>query len=161
MPVELYYEVDGDVQMARSLSRFGEGVKDMRPAFKQIMDAFFQIEKKQFESEGSYGSGGWESLSPNYEAWKSRNFPGASILQRTRRMVQSLTGETSDTVKVMNPKDFRVGTRVPYAGYHQTGTGRMPRRPVIELTESDKREWIKIVQRWLVNMAKQAGLRMR
>ena len=159
--VELYFEVEGDVQLARSFSRFGEGVEDMRPAFRQIMEAFFQIEKKQFASEGRYGSGGWESLSPTYALWKSRNFPGASILQRTRRMVLSLTGETSDTVKEMSPKNFRIGTKVPYAGYHQTGTSRMPRRPVIELTESDKREWIKIVQRWLVNMAKQAGLRMR
>jgi len=161
MPVELSFEVDGDVQLARSLSRFGAGVSDMRPAFHDIANLFWNIEKRQFDSEGAYGSGGWGALSPSYDAWKSHYFPGKPILQRTGRMMSSLIGMTSDTVKEINPKNFRIGTSVYYALFHQRGTSKMAARPVIQLTEADKREWVKVVQRWLVNMAKQVGLKLR
>jgi len=157
--LDITFEVAGDVQIARSLSRFGEGVKDMRPVFEEIAKLFFSIERRQFDSEGSYGSGRWAPLSPTYADWKERNFPGQPILQRSRRLMSSLIGVTSDTVKETSPMSFRIGTSVPYAIYHQEGTGRMPMRKVIDLTESDKREWTKVVQRWLVDIAKKAGLR--
>ena len=159
--IDLYFEVDGDVQLARSLSRFSEGVKDMRPAFNQIVNFFWQIERKQFDSEGSYGSGGWAPLSEPYATFKAKNFGNKGILQRSGRMMQSLIGDTADTVKEMSPMKFRVGTKVPYAIYHYEGTKNMVARKQIQLTESDKTEWVKIVQRWLVNMAKEAGLQCR
>jgi len=157
--VEVYFEIDGDVQLARALSRFGDNVKDLRPAFWDITKLFWDIEKQQFNTEGGYGSGGWKGLSPNYEAWKARNYPGKPILQRTGRMMSSLTGQTGDTIKELNPMSLRLGTSVNYAIYHQEGTSRgLPKRKPIQLTEQDKRNWVKTIQRWLVNMAKEAGL---
>lgn len=156
--IDLTFEVSGDKQLVRSLSRFGDDLKDMRPAFNEIIKLFQRIEKKQFDSEGSHGSGGWPDLNATYALWKSKNFPGKPILQRTQRLVFSLVKDTQDTVKVMKPMEFRMGTKVPYAIYHQEGTGRMPKRKVIDLSEEDKREWVKTIQRWLVNMAKQEGL---
>jgi phage gpG-like protein len=158
MAVEVYFEVDGEVQLARALSRFGENVKDLRPAFNQISSLFYNIEKKQFTSEGSYGSGGWKALSPKYAEWKARNYPGKPILQRSGRMMSSLTGQTGDTVREMGPLWLRLGTSVYYAFFHQRGTKYMPKRKPIELTEIDKRNWVKAVQRFLVNMAREKGL---
>lgn len=159
MAVEVYFEIDGDVQLARSISRFSENVKDLRPAFWNITKLFWNIEKQQFDTEGGHGSGGWQALSPKYEEWKARNYPGKPILQRSGRLMQSLTGQTGDTVKQMEPLLLRLGTSVEYAIYHQQGTSRgLPKRKPIELTESDKQAWVKEIQRWLVNMAKETGL---
>lgn len=158
MVIELTFDVAGDRQLSRSLSRFGDSVKDLSPAFREIAKNFHEIEKKQFASQGGYGSGGWAPLSPTYAEWKARHYPGAPILRRTGRLLSSLIGKTQDTIEEIGKHDLSLGTSVPYSIFHQKGRG-VPRRPVIELTEKDKSNWMKIIQKWLVDQARKAGLR--
>lgn len=153
--ISLKFEIDGDTQVARALSRFGDEIKDLRPAFREIAKNFKQIEARQFATEGR---GGWPQLSPNYAAWKMTNFPGTTILRATGLLLASLTGG-SQYVERMDRMNLVLGTQVSYAIYHQRGVdGRMPQRRVIDLTESDKMGWMKILQRFAVNQAKKAGL---
>ena len=74
------FEVAGDEQLKRSFSRFGEQAKDLSEPFREIVKDFHKIEKRQFESEGSYGSGGWQPLSPRYAAWKAKKHPGRPLM---------------------------------------------------------------------------------
>lgn len=153
------FEVEGDVQMARGFSRFAEGVKDLRPAFREIEKSFREIERKQFQSVGMYGSGGWVPLSPTYAEWKAARFPGRPILQLTGALMRSLTGRTPDSITEIERLALAIGTRLKYAVYHQKGTPRMPARPIIRLTEEDKRQWTKIFHRFLADQARKAGLK--
>lgn len=153
------FEVAGDVQMARGFSRFAEGIKDLRPAFREIERSFREIEKRQFQSEGRYGSGGWAPLSPTYAEWKAERFPGRTILQLTGALMGSLVGKTSESVTEIERLSLAIGTRLKYAIWHQKGTPRMPARSIIRLTEEDKRQWMKILHRFLVDQAKKAGLK--
>lgn len=147
----LSFEVEGEEQLKRAFSRFGEYAQDLRDEFKEIARDFHEtVEQKQFATEGAYGAGGWAPLSPGYAAWKGKNYPGMPILQLTGRLMESLTGKTSDTIEEIGRQDFRLGTKAPYAIYHQKGTGRMPARPIIKLTEDDKRRWTKIIHIGLV-----------
>lgn len=155
------FTVHGDKQLSRSLSRFGEGAKDMRPAFRLIAKSFRAIEKKQFDSGGSYGSGGWAPLSLSYAEWKELNFPGMGLLQRTGALMASLVGKTDDSIEEIEKLTMSIGTKLNYALYHQLGTPTMPARPIIELTEDDKRGWMKIIHRSLVGKAKKEGLSTR
>jgi phage gpG-like protein len=41
-----------------------------------------------------------------------------------------------------------MGTNVPYARYHQTGTHRMPRRQPVSLNEQMRRDMVKTLQRF-------------
>lgn len=152
------FTVAGDKQLVRSLSRFGEDVKDLRPAFRLIAASFREIERKQFESQGTYGAGGWVSLSPSYAEWKELNYPGRQILQLTGALMASLVGKTSDSIEEIEKLVMAIGSKLNYALFHQTGTGRMPARPVIKLTEEDKRGWMKILHKFLVSEAKREGL---
>lgn len=93
-------------------------------------------------------------MSPKYAEQKERDYPGRQILVRTGKLKASLTGKTVDTIRIIHPLQMALGTTIPYAGYHQRGTPTMPRRPVVELTEQDKRSWTKIIQRFLVEEAK-------
>ena len=161
-PFVFSLDIAGDKQLQRGLSRFGEDVKDLREPFREIVKDFHEIERKQFDSEGGYGSGGWKALAPSTLKQKERaGFP-TTIMVRTGKLKESLISKTGDTVEEVRPLELRVGTEVSYAIYHQSTTPRtkLPRRPLIDLTEADKKRWMKIFQRYLVKEMKKefAGL---
>ena len=147
-------QIDGDVQLARRLSRVSAGVRDFRPAWEQIVSQVERIEEEQFSSQGAHGSGGWQPLSPAYAAWKARNFGGGGILVRTGRLRSSLTRRNPDSIREVRPLELRFGTRVPYAAFHQRGTRALPERKPIELSEGDRREIVRTLQRYLVGLAR-------
>jgi phage gpG-like protein len=63
----------------------------------------------------------WARLSPGYEKWKNKAYPGQPILRAT--------GKMQDTARIRPyQQGFRVNT-TPYGGYHQFGTSKMPARP--------------------------------
>jgi phage gpG-like protein len=49
---------------------------------------------------------------------------------------------------------MEVGTVVNFAIYHQKGTSKMPARPLIQLTDEDKKRWVKYIQKYLVKQAR-------
>lgn len=142
----LSFEVAGDTQIRRGFSRFTDGVKDLREPFEEIAKDFAQIETKQFDTQGSYGSGGWKDLSPRYEKRKK----GGSILVKTGLLRGSLLGGNPWSIRVINPLELRLGTKLHYGIYHQTGTRKMPARPPIQLTDADKSRWTKFIHKYLV-----------
>lgn len=155
----LTFEVMGEVQLSRGLSRFAEDVKDLREPFREIIQQLYDIERQQFDTEGGRAES-WQPLAPSTVERKERGGFGSKILVRTEAMESSLTGQTTDTRVEVQPLLMRFGTKVPYAGYHQTGTTHMPARPVIKLIESDKLAIMKTLHRYLVKQAKKefAGL---
>jgi len=150
MPFTLTFEIAGEEQIKRSFSRFADNVSNATEPFKEISEDFKKIEQKQFDSEGSYGGQGWAKLSTNYAEWKAKNYPGAKILVQSGLMKGSLMGENPYYLENIQPLYMEVGTRIPWAIYHQTGGGKLPQRKIINLTEADKTRWVKIFQAWLV-----------
>lgn len=141
--VRLRFAIDGDVQVSRVLDAATEAVSDLTPAWEQIAEDF------RAEEEERFGGGEWAPLSPAYAAWKARHFPGKGILRRTGRLYESLTGESQDSVADIEPLRLTLGTRTPYAVFHQRGTSRMPARPVIDLSPGFRRTAVRRVQRHL------------
>lgn len=137
----------GDVQLDRTLARFQARAVDARPAFEQISESFLRAERKQFASQGEYGSGGWRPLSPSYAAWKAKHYPGKGILVRTGELQKSLT--EGPQVKVIEPHLMIIGSAVDHGYYHQRGDGVPQRRPV-EIPASLRVRWVKIIQAYLV-----------
>ena len=156
MGFEFTFEVDGEDQVRRSFSRFADAIKDFSPAFKEIAEDFKEIEKRQFDTEGVYGSGGWRHLSPNYATWKHKYHPGKKILELSGLLKESLESENPYTIKEIQPQQMKLGTKINYAIYHQRGTLRMPARPVIKLTEADKDRWTKILHQYMVSESNKA-----
>jgi len=155
-------EIAGEVQMDRGIARFADGVTDYRPIWAMVEDDFYALEKRQFESEGAEGGDSWQPLSPAYAEWKEAHYPGMPILERTGNLQQSLTNPADpDAVCIEERKALTVGTRVPYAIYHQSLEPRtvLPRRPEIMLTEGFKRTVMHHVQQYLMQMATQCGFR--
>ena len=151
----LKFSIAGQDQVLRTFSRWTDALSDFSPALEKIADDFLELEASQFASEGKTGSGGWKALSPDYAAWKAINYPGAKILERDGWLRDSLTVKDAPfQVREISPTEAVLGTSVSYGIFHQTGTRKMPARPPIELSESDKTRWGKLVHEWLYAMAK-------
>lgn len=81
----------------------------------------------QFDTEGRWGGDPWAPLSGAYAARKARQHPGRGILVATGALrdasIRFTPVKTRDT--------FRAVIRSPIVQYHQSGTSRMPARPII------------------------------
>lgn len=87
---------------------------------------------KIFETEG-YGT--WPALSPDYAAWKARNFPGQTILRLTDAYFLGATqpgGPHNLILMAANLLTYGV-QGLDYPNFHEYGVGRLPARPVFEL----------------------------
>lgn len=154
--VEISIEVFGEKALNRELLRWGTRAQDASPAFVDIADLFYESEKKQFDSEGLWASGGWTPLKPatvsakvNHPSW------ALEILQRTGAMKESLTSHDGGySINVITPEFMEVGSKIPYGVYHQQpkgpGKGILPMRKPVELREQTKIEMVKILQAWIV-----------
>ena len=99
---------------------------------RQLEQAFYQTEAQQFNTQGGL-TGGWPPLKPRYQAWKDRNYPGLPMMVLTGRLRNSLISRSGETIFMADPQGLRIGTRVPYAMYHQFGTRTMQARPVVPM----------------------------
>lgn len=138
----------GETQLDRTLARFSDRARDARPAWEALADRFGALERAQFASEGRY-SGGWAPLSPRYGEWKAEHYPGLPILELSGDLKASLTSRPFG-VEIIEPGFMAIGSDVDYGRWHQEGTDRMPRRRPVEFPDSERRAWIKLLQRFIV-----------
>jgi phage gpG-like protein len=104
------------------------------PLKGRIQRAIRAMIRDQFTTQGGF-SGGWAHLSPSTLRAKAlRGTLGKGILRDSDRLYNSVAktrGITADTILEIQKYSLRYGTNVPYAIYHQLGTIRMPRRPIV------------------------------
>jgi phage gpG-like protein len=148
--------------MDRAIARFADGVSDFRPIWPVISDDFYALEKDQFKSEGAEGGEQWQELSEAYAGWKEVHYPGKPILQRSGDLYNSLTSANDpNAVMIAERRALTLGSKVPYAIYHQSPAPRkrLPRRPEIMITDKFRSDAMRNVQAMLVQMATNYGFR--
>ena len=148
MAVRIRLEFFGDVQLDRTLARVSAAASDLTPAWEVLAERFGRLERRQFAGEGAF-SGGWAPLSEDYREWKELHYPGKPILEREGDLKRSLTVRPFG-VEVITPERIVVGSDVDYGEWHQHGTDRMPRRRPVEFPEAERREWAKVIQRFII-----------
>ena len=154
--VTISIEVFGEAAISRELLRFGARAADASPAFEMIADMFYASEKKQFDTEGEWASGGWTPLAESTVQAKLKNSSWSDmILQRTKAMMESLTTSTSDfSSKHVSTDLLEIMSTVPYGVFHQQpngpGKGIIPMRKPVELPENIKVDMVKVLQQWIV-----------
>ena len=136
-------------QIDRELTSMSGRIDDMSVAMGDIFDYIRKVERKQFDSEGKYGSDGWKQLAPStIESKKAHNLD-PRILRATGDLFEAMTRRGDGKQVAVAKRDGLVfGTTLPYAQFHQQGRG-VPKRPVVELKEPDRREIIKIIQHYI------------
>lgn len=122
-------------RFAVAFERAGDAIADFgKFVFPKLEPVFEAAVEAQLAGEGVGPSGPYAPLSPSYAEWKESNAPGMPILQLTGRMARALTqGSSPEAWRQWSASDFSFGTTgVEYASFHQTGTGKMPRRALFD-----------------------------
>lgn len=137
----------GNAALTRRLSAMQTAVADMTPVWGVLRNRFVATMAMEFAGQRS-ASGKWKPLSPAYGAWKAQHYGGKPILQRTGELYGSLTGDLA--IDIREPQMMVLGTDVSYARFHQTGTKKMPARPIIDLSESERMTWVELILQHLM-----------
>jgi phage gpG-like protein len=145
-------EIEGVKQVSRAMAVREDRVQDLRTVWREVAADFARLEKTVFNKEGALGGWQrWKALAPATQKEKARKYGGNKILVRSGRLRMSLTNPTSpEFVFISMPLSVELGTRVPYAKYHQKGTSKMAKREPIRITEAGKKRWVKMIQAYLV-----------
>lgn len=157
--VKVRFEVVNEVQFSRAFETLATQVSDLSKPYEEITNEFYESMSNVFSAEGAFENRSkWADLSPAYQAWKQKRYPGRKILELTGTLLASIAvrGAFGNVTKV-SPTEMVVGTSIPYAIYHQTGTPRMPARKIIELTEDQKKRWVQIIHKFLYGLTQTAA----
>jgi phage gpG-like protein len=135
---------DNSEAVDKTLENFQAALADEAPALQAIADDFREMIAQQFSSEGRAEGTPWPPLAP---ATLRRKRAGAPILFRTGALLESLRGPSgANHVEEIDASSLTLGSRLPYAMFHQLGTQRMPARPIIVLSGERSERWLEIVQ---------------
>ena len=148
MGVNIRIKVDA-AKAIRHMEFMKQRSQDFRIVFQWAKRELQRANALNFTSEG-LPVGEWDSLSPRYAAWKSVNFPGRKILQRTGRLMDSLVRLDGPENRI-NFKTAHFGTEVSYAKFHQYGTTKMPKRQIVYEPPLFARELARRVGRYVVD----------
>jgi phage gpG-like protein len=146
----LDFSADGEQLFARHLLDVVDRGQDATPAFERIADDFMGYEKLRFDTDG-YGT--WAPLQPSTIAEKARKGLDPRVLRATGELHRSLTERGDPHQELHITPDFMLfGSNVEYARFHQRGEGVPQRRP-LGFTETQKRDTVRVLQRYLVTGA--------
>lgn len=146
--MRLDFDVFGERQVSRRLLRVSAAAANASPAFNRIVDRLEEISEEQFDTQGSRAQA-WPPLAQTTLARKRALGLDHRILHATGALRESLTGGEGGQRIVTD--DFLVfGTTLEYAGVHHKGGNVIPQRRVIDLTERDRKEMVRTLQRWMM-----------
>ncbi len=155
--MKLVFSVWGEDIIERDLLRFAHRALDARPAWVAIIKDIEDELTEQFDSEGAHASGGWAQLAASTLAQKAAAGLDPRIMHATLRLRESLTENSEDTIKILDPNFFVFGSDVEYGAYHMGPSGDRPARPPVALNEVAKTRMVKTLQRYMVEGELGAG----
>lgn len=111
----------------------------------KVRTVFRKSEEQRFERTGP----GWPRLAASTVERKARQGLDPRTLRATGDLYRSLTASrASNQIDARLPDEFRFGTTVPYAGYHDTGAG-VPKRDLIDLSVKERRDIDKAIRDYI------------
>jgi phage gpG-like protein len=159
--IEFTYTINSK-PVEKALGNFQASLADQSPALRRIAGDFREMIDRQFATEGRAEGTPWAPRPhPSVPSSVRRGGakrgvvntrPGAQhaapLLIRTGALLRSLTGRgAAGHVEQLDDHSLAIGTSLPYALFHQTGTRRMPARPIIVLSGARSERWVEIVRR--------------
>jgi phage gpG-like protein len=141
--IQFTYAVNSE-PVENALATFAESLAEQSPALMSIADDFREMIAQQFASEGQAEGTPWAGLAPST---LRRRRASTSILYETGALLRSLTEPgAAGHVEELEGYSITLGSQLPYASYHQTGTRRMPARPIIVLSGTRAERWTELVR---------------
>ena len=160
------FEVDPTRQFASTIEKVSKQVADLTVPLTLIAQSWFKTNRAIYSLKGP---GKYVDLSPEYKVQKRKEFGFVyPVLRATGRLEKSITDPASpeSVNRIFNKNTVFLGTTVPYAGFLQEGTTRMPARPPVLLgseqvspPEMNRRieAWMQILIQYAVDKSAQLG----
>lgn len=133
--LNIYFDIEGVVELNRRITKFADKIKDWSPATKTIgeyLKGFFSTEV--FESEGAIFGEKWV---------------GGKYYHQLQR-----TGLMRNSFYFKNDKEqVEIGNKTDYFKYHQSNQPRkskLPRRIMMKLDEARKQKIVKFFQQQII-----------
>jgi len=146
----------GAAKAARDLEAMGKRARDVKPLDHVIRGVFLESEKERFAGQNQRPK--WPPLKADTLARKAQQGLPSSVLRATDTLYRSLTEEgASGQVDEPTTGSFRFGTKVPYAFYHDTGTG-VPKRKLVGLTTKQRAGIKEVIGTYLAEGHEHPGL---
>lgn len=156
------FDVAGEAQYARAFDAAAAEAEDLSEPLAAIGESLLHAVGEQFRSEGEFGSGSkWKPLDPDYEEWKRAAVGDEPILVLHGTMRDAMMAHSAVHV---SPRRMVYDPQPPiYALRHQKGDPGeepMPRRRMVELPMTERRNWDRAFADWLnsIRREKLAGL---
>jgi phage gpG-like protein len=141
---------DNSEAVSEELKSFQDALADNAPALREIAGDFREMLARQFASEGRAEGTPWAPRkSPLVGADGVRPRRGerrSPLLVRTGALRDSLARPGAGHVEEMDAGSLTLGTRLPYALFHQLGTRHMPARPIIVLSDARAQRWTEMIR---------------
>lgn len=137
-------DVQGTTVLSRELIGMGHRALDVSPAMSDVRDIVWESNTKQFDSQGSHGSGGWTRPSDEWTARKLELDLDPRAEAATQDMRKSLTGRRRGSYTRARKNGLDMGSTIPYVQY------AIKRNKIVSPTEAERREMVKVVQRFIV-----------
>ncbi len=146
--------VTGDREFGRELLGMSRRALNMTPAFVDIVEHLRDWVRAQYSSRGARSGDRWQALAASTVRAKALRGLDPRIMLATHDLYNSLAHRSADSLVDIDADSLTFGSKLDYFKYHQSRKPRtkLPRRPVIALTELDKREVVKILQRHIVSL---------
>ena len=130
--MQLRRRVEGLDDLIESLEETRKRLKDFRPFLEDFAKPEMHLQADElFELSGATEWGRWAKLKASTVAQKTRAGYDLRILHRKGRLRRAYTQDSPDSrVKITKNRLLFTNT-VPYAGFHESGTSRMPARKVV------------------------------
>ena len=146
--MQITISINWDVQLNRNLRVFADSLKNMSDFYNDAIDIVKERTNAIFSAKGSNVEK-WpkrKPLSASTEKarlnrrWYYKNSPNSpSTLRRTGRL-------QTDITTTVNDRYWSLEFNAPYAWYHQSGWGKLPKRPTLDLSNETNDKLVKKLQ---------------
>lgn len=144
---------DNSEAVAKSLGDFQAAIADQEGALEQVADDFREMVAEQFATEGRAEGTPWaprksSPVGATRRVARLGRGTASPLLIRTGALRDSFTRRgASGSIEKIDGQALSIGSRLPYAIFHQFGTRRMPARPIIVLSDERNAKWAEFVRR--------------
>ena len=157
------FSVAGEKQVGLRFLDLGVKISNLTEPLQQIGDDYLEAERTTFEAEGAFeGKSRWKPLSDKYVAFKRKKFGWTSILIATGKLHSAVTTRGAEgNIFRIGKLALELGVNLPVNGWnlgllHQLGTGKMPAREIIRISEPQRKRWIDYIRNFYYKIEKEA-----
>ena len=153
--LKIRFQLGDFARIPKALQDFYDDIEDFRPFYKNhFIPRYLEDVNANFDTEGGM-VGGWHDLSPEYAAWKRKRYGAKPLNHLTGALKRSFSPKGRGKLfKVsMEKKQLSIGTEVVYAPYVNR-----ERRFLLKYNDLNKKEYMLLLSRWVLDLAKKAGL---